>query len=550
MKMKMKFNSAAMKGFFINHGEKIGFSLAVIAMLYLTYSAFTVGRYDKTPEKMANDARITLDNINDPSNAFSPREHNIIMPEPEYAVQVEGAMTAVDATQFAMATPWNTPIRDTRVRRDEPQYFPPRELRLAYGFGAVGAKGEKAKYIGRQWVVVTAAVPFGEQLAEYRRLFDNSLFPDPTLDMPHYATFAVERAEVKPEAPDAPPDWKNVDVATIFEAADRDFAAERPDPVNKKYVDMAIADFCPPLVGKRLGEEVAHLPEVPLAISEPQTPGADANAQPAPVVAPGGAAPARRPRLGEPSREEPAPAAAAMPGAKEVVPLVSTKLFRFFDYTVEHNKTYRYRVKLALNNPNKGVVIRYLKKPDLANGETRETDWSDPSDTVTTPPDFYILASDAKVSASAAIEPLARLLIVRWVQGEGVEVPHEVLKDRGTLLDFPSVSASVPAPAGGQPHSATVDFITHSLLVDVMGGDQMIDPKGRRFRSPTETLVMGPDGQLVLHNSVLEGFKYDGNRGGGAAPKAAEPEPGAEPAGEAPAPAGGGLFDSILGPKK
>ncbi len=424
MKMKMKFNSTAMKGFFIEHGEKIGFSLAVIALLYLTYSAFKVGRYDKTPEKMANDARITLENINDPSNVLNPREHNIIMPQPEYAVQVEGAMTEIDATQFAMVTPWNAPLRDTRVRRDEPEYFPPRGLHLAYGFGAVGGKGEKGKYTGRQWVVVTAAVPLGDQLTEYRRLFENALFNDPTLDMPHYAAFAVERAEVKAGAPDAAVEWKNLDVAAIYEAADREFAAERPDPVNKKYIDTAIADFCPPLVGKQLGDEVAHLPEVPLAINEPQAAGAQPNAPAAPAAQPGGVPPVRRRGLGEPAREEPQPAAAAVPGGKEVVPLVPTKLFRFFDYTVEHNKTYRYRVKLALNNPNKGVVKRFLKKPELAEGETRETDWSDPSDLVTTPPDFYILASDAKVSASAAIEPLARLLIMRYVQNDGVEAPY------------------------------------------------------------------------------------------------------------------------------
>jgi hypothetical protein len=541
--MKFKLDSTRIKAFFVAHAEKIAVALAAILLVYLSYSAFKVPRYDKKPEDLANDSRFTMENVNRPDNVLKPKEHNIVLPNPEYADQVGKAMVPIDVELFAMSTPWNAPLRETRLRRDEPEYLPPEELHLAYGFGAVAAK-DKSRYLGRQWVVVTAIAPMAKQLERYRKLFDNALYIDPALDMPHYATFAVERAEVaSPDMPEAQLQWTNLDVAAIWEAANTDFAAERKDLVEKKYVDSNIADFCPPLVGKTFGDEVAHLPEIPLASTDEVAPAG---------MAPGAFAPGAKttnPRRGfDQAVPDEAPAAASAPGGKAAqAPVVQTKLIRFFDYTVQSGKTYRYRVKLALNNPNKNVYPRFLKRPELAQGETRQTDWSAPSPAVTTPSDYRILAGDAKVSPSAAVEPLARIIIVRWVPAEGVEVAHEFMKERGSMLDFPGTQATVPAPGNpAQTHSATVDFISNTLLLDISGGDKLTDARGRPFRSPTELVMMGPDGQLILHSSVLDGIAYDSRL------QQAEPPPAAAPEGEAPAaaPGGGGLFDSIIAPKK
>ncbi|HEX4130455.1 MAG TPA: hypothetical protein VHZ24_10445 [Pirellulales bacterium] len=527
MKLKLKFDSTAIKAFFSRHGEKLAVGMTTIALIYLCYSAIRTPRYDKKPENLASDATNKLRAITDENNKLDARANGIIIPDPEYAVQVEGAMQAIDPTKFAMAIPWNAPLRDTRVRRDEPTYLPAENLLAAYDKGAVSSKAHKERYIGKQWIVVTALVPYGAQLTEYRRLFDDALFTDPTLDKPSYAMYAVERAEISSTKPDAPPEWKPLDAGAIFAAAEAQFAAEHPQLINKKFIDPLVTDFCPPVIGKTLGPEVAHPPEIPLLSA------ADIAAEKPTVSAPGAerAAADRWKRRGAEANPQPQPGNAS-PVQAEVVPY---RLFRFFDYTVEYGKSYRYRVKLTLDNPNRGVFVRYLKSPKLAEGDTRETRWSEPSPVVSVPLDFRVLASDAKISRSASIEPQARVMVVRWVPEEGVEVAHEYLRDRGSMLDFRGTSAAIPiAGKADQTKTGSVDFVTNSLLVDVLGGDIVTDAKGRPYRAPSDTLVMNQDGSLSLHTSIGDGVQYDANRHTTGKVGAASADENAPPAGTTP----------------
>ena len=48
-------------------------------------------------------------------------------------------------------------------------------------------------------------------------------------------------------------------------------------------------------------------------------------------------------------------------------------LFRFFDFTVEPSKRYRYRVQLCLQNPNFKQETRYLQEAGLASKEFLST---------------------------------------------------------------------------------------------------------------------------------------------------------------------------------
>jgi hypothetical protein len=154
------------------------------------------------------------------------------------------------------------------------------------------------------------------------------------------------------------------------------------------------------------------------------------------------------------------------------------------------------------------------------------------------------VAGEAKVSASASIEPQARVMIIKWVPEEGVEVAHEFVKDRGTMLDFPGVQVNVPAPGNaGAAHGGVVTYSTSYLLLDVVGGERITDSRGRPFKAPSETLVMGPDGQLFAHAAVLDANEIDRYRQG-PAPKA-DDAPAED--GNVPAPAGGGgIFDGLL----
>jgi hypothetical protein len=101
--------------------------------------------------------------------------------------------------------------------------------------------------------------------------------------------------------------------------------------------------------------------------------------------------------FGQQPAAEPAPAAA--PAAKPdgaVVEKPKYLLFRFLDFNVEPTKHYRYRVKLIIANPNYKLDQSHLETPELAQGETRETEWSKPSDPVFVPVLEHYFAGEGK----------------------------------------------------------------------------------------------------------------------------------------------------------
>lgn len=51
-------------------------------------------------------------------------------------------------------------------------------------------------------------------------------------------------------------------------------------------------------------------------------------------------------------------------------------LFRYFDFSVEPGKVYKYRVRLIVNNPNYREELHRVASPEIADGEFRETPWS------------------------------------------------------------------------------------------------------------------------------------------------------------------------------
>ena len=70
-------------------------------------------------------------------------------------------------------------------------------------------------------------------------------------------------------------------------------------------------------------------------------------------------------------------------------------LFRYLDFTVESGKSYRYRVRLELNNPNFGHLASEANgETTVVQGETRLTDWSNVTEPVTIERDIYYFVKD------------------------------------------------------------------------------------------------------------------------------------------------------------
>ena len=145
-----------------------------------------------------------------------------------------------------------------------------------------------------------------------------------------------------------------------------------PDPIDQSLQDPAFTQRLPEVQGKQHDRSITH-PKIPRG-----RPGSG-SAAPPPVAAPqpGGLG---RGGLGSTSLNR-----NAVDNADAKTPKIENKLFRFFDFSAQPGKSYRYRVRLVLRNPNHNVPAQYLTNAQLAKGETRVSPWSEPSDIVTIP---------------------------------------------------------------------------------------------------------------------------------------------------------------------
>lgn len=311
------------------------------------------------------------------------------------------------------------------------------------------------------------------------------------------------------------------------------------------------------------GEEVAHLPQIPLkqlavggemenemAPTEPTTgehpddPGADF-----PVggegMAPGSPMRGRRTggeymmegeggtgrfRSGGGMNEF---AGEGMTGMNEEMP--DFLLFRFFDYTVEAGKSYRYRVRLMLANPNYGIEPKFLADPAMAEKQWIEKDrWSEPTPVVTVPRDVRVLAGAVHTPIRDTDEPSGMVAVVKWLDSTGEEMNKDFRVVRGQQLDYPDTVIREPKPRnldmqgaemlGGARGAAAavpeepekIDFVTEMLVLDLTGGNRL-PGRDRSMTEPGRILIMDHEGGLAVLSEAKDKKEYDR--------RTSEPEP-------------------------
>jgi len=203
-------------------------------------------------------------------------------------------------------------------------------------------------------------------------------------------------------------------------------------------------------------------------------------------------------------------------------------LFRFFDFTVQPGKHYRYRVKLVLANPNFGMLPHFLEKEGMEKVKTLETDWSDPSPSVAVPLDSQVLAVSARGS-----DGTATVMLVRFEEKDGAAAAEEFATvARGQFLNYldrpfpehalpgamPTMGSAAGYPGGmmgpmGMPYAPgaaaksedaperKVNYITNALLLDVMGGGRL-PGKDRSLVEPGSILLLDAEGKLVVRNEL------------------------------------------------
>jgi hypothetical protein len=417
-------------------------------------------------------------------------------------------------------------------------------------------------------VSLTAVVPFELQVQEYESKLKESRSYEPERDSPHYVFFYVERAEVSAD-PNATLEWTRIahyyDVLKIVKT----WAGSPPPYADPATIDPVLTMPVPPMLMKKLEDFALHSEiraasidnnptgegnssegparggdtpaDVPLA-SGPDFPGGQGN------ESEGGRMPFQPRGQGRPPGNygESGRGAYGPEGSTLLDPnsIPKYKLFRFFDTTAQWGKSYRYRIQLLLEDPNRpkepkmdpspitlsDEVLARVKQLNVAEPMARTTtwfrmtEWSDPSDVISVPRlPLKMLAGVAKPAPETQLpqagtqykfqksgsEPSATVLSVLWDKNLAIEVTGELEVNRASVLNF-TKSTDVLHPV--TLDLKTIDnypFTTDATVVDIRGGDSL--PGGDRknpLLAPGEVLILDRYGNLQAHNELDEVADY------------------------------------------
>ena len=360
-----------------------------------------------------------------------------------------------------------------------------------------------AKLKLQPWAVVTGLVPVEKQSKEFSRCFDNAVGGDAVRDKLRYSGYILQRAEINDSAPDNL-DWKDVKYIRFEE----DWEKNAGEVVEQEYALPNLTGKLGPLVGVSWGESVAH-PKIPVMWHK--------TAEPEPAAAPDADKPKEEPK--EESADGPkghkfgsvesTPTTQTAPAAltTQAPPSVPYRLLRIFDYTVEVGKRYRYQIKLYVHNPNYKLPERDLKNPASRSQEDLLTpEWSGPTNIVSIPPPFGVLAGGVKPPKGP--EPAkAKLLVTGIDPGNGFEATTERDYERGAVANLKESNVKARDPRTEQVTSLKeFDFKTNIVVLDIYGG-KPLKPRSS-VSSPAEILLLDANGNLSVHGELQDHEVY------------------------------------------
>ncbi|MDR0871825.1 MAG: hypothetical protein LBN39_13670 [Planctomycetaceae bacterium] len=466
------------------------------------------------------------------------------------------------------------------------------------GMGSSGMTG--GVQIGERWAIVTGLIPIKQQLDEYVSAFSTSTLSDPVRDFPSYYLYDVERAEIEPGKAD--PNWEKLEFITVWKEKTTLWAAAAGfDPVDPTYlapVHLFPMAYPLPPVAKKYNEDVVHPPVVPMMTESQVRDLKDAEKVqkkmfdemlklnqadllengPAFSSAGGGAGigmgtdggmsgggmgmgtgmgMGSGPDMGgtgTSGRTTRRQREAAKKLEEELKPVVVTDfLFRFLDFKVKAGKSYKYRVRLYLANPNYELQANFLEQDALAKEKWLITEWSETSNMVTIPLESRILTSDITAANARTPwdEPYAKITMVYFDMNDGSEWYAE--KDRvsrGTTCNFKKLEVTNPAleqrvntggtmdsdmgvsspprtssprnrpsargttaaaPKKDKEDKQTIEEAKSNVCVlDMLGGQPLYKTNFKDsnkildLKSPSKMLVLEPSGNIVIHALTVD----------------------------------------------
>lgn len=381
------------------------------------------------------------------------------------------------------------------------------------------------------------------------------------LDWQPVAVYDPKRQSVQSKKPVK--QFVNIDaVNKLRELAAMEYAGQPVEPVDPRWTDYILTLPLPPLVGRDFGADATH-PDIPLAINAPPPEEVTAPPTEQPAVetkeedsgefsggtrsqqmisqGPGAFAPGRMPGYpgGEFGRSGGygSELMRGMPGSfrgegmgemrgysgggiagpdtqRTTIPReVDFWLLRFFDFTVEPGKKYRYRVKLVLADPNYGFpsdnALDSAVLDRLATSKKRDfrivEEWSEPSPAVGIPLAGSVYLAEAKLpSKGINDEPTVKLMVetfdVDATEGTAVQITKEKDFRRGHVVNLNEKMKY----AGVSERGRWIDTYdsyklqTGMTVLDVEGADKLT----KDFSAPARALLMDPAGELIIRKEL------------------------------------------------
>lgn len=418
----ISFNKDAVLDFLLRHVEKFVATAVGLAALWFAWSGLNAWRFesvrpDQVPAAIDDGAKRAETHI----NAVAELPGDLLPAHASLTKEIDAWRNAkpVEARGLAIL---DKPLFEDLARRTKPTVLPLEDLRAVAGVAVLPVKPAVAPGAAAEgratrpprggrppqpepleqpgleqpaqpesqpgrvvpYVIVTGLIPVAKQQAEFDRTFAEVGFRDAKLDTPVWADFELERSTAggKEEA------WQKLDMAAVLKLRIAQWAAAEPNRVPPDFLIAAAQDgrerkvspfgFCgllPTRIDEPWGAEQFHplvLEAVRAEIARQQSAGGQPGVQQpaAPDFVEGGAeAPGGMPVGFDPLLAN--EAGGIPPGGPEFMGLpenqgLPQRMFRFIDTSVEPGKSYRYRVKLTIRNPNYGLDAQYVAEPGLA----------------------------------------------------------------------------------------------------------------------------------------------------------------------------------------
>lgn len=383
--------------------------------------------------------------------------------------------------------------------------------------GAPSVRGRLVPYC-----VVTGLIPFAKQMADYQQRFAEAGLRDPQRDVPLWSDYLVERMVVAPNGREA---WERIDLKLLFAEAGKQWAGVQPDPMPPGFMLGAESNpgaafgYCSPLpalAGEPWGLEALHpwfvkkfkeqLEEQARLAAEQAEQAATVLPGQQPNAGPGFGSPAGEFGPGGPGGPGFAPGEFGMqPGGPGMMvdaqgrPImgIDYRLFRFVDTTVEPGKTYRYRVRLSLWNPNRDLEARYLTDAAFARDVKLPSAHSNVTEPVTVPGTEQLLVRTVRKAESKRFKPGAvEVLVLDKGAETGNLALRSLVTDPGGIVN---VDKRLNKP--GDQRTRGEDAFTDAVLVDLRGRQddrsETRSGKGSPPPEPLDMLFLRPDGSLT-----------------------------------------------------